>query len=279
MKIWTATLLCKEELQLGEGAYWHPGWDKFLFVDIIGKKVGVINPVNGDVELRILNKMVGFVCHSENENLVVALEDSIEELNFKTGERKLLIEVESEKKENRCNDGICDIAGRLWVGTMNKKAVPNEGALYRFNTVLTKMIDHTSVSNGICWSEDNAIMYYIDSLDYSIKAYDFDAQKGEISNGRIVVKQDNNSNELFDGMCMDNEGMIWVAVWGGGKVVRYNPDNGLLIGVVLVDALNVTSCTFGGYNMQQLFITSANEGLFLVDVGVAGKAPFPFKNN
>ena len=103
-------------------------------------------------------------------------------------------------------------------------------------------------------------MYYIDSYDFNIKAYDFELKTGNISNERIVVTI-NEPRHTPDGMCIDQEGMLWVAIWGGGSVHRYNPFDGKLIGIVNMDALNVTSCTLGGKNMDQLFITTARVGL------------------
>lgn len=103
-------------------------------------------------------------------------------------------------------------------------------------------------------------MYYIDSYDYNIKACDFELKTGNISNERIAVKI-NEPNHTPDGMCIDEQGMLWVAMWGGACVNRYNPLNGTLIGKVTQDVPNVTSCAFGGEDMQQLFISTARSGL------------------
>jgi sugar lactone lactonase YvrE len=103
-------------------------------------------------------------------------------------------------------------------------------------------------------------MYYIDTLDYNIKAYDFETDTGNISNERIVVSV-KEPGYAPDGMTIDEEGMLWVAMWGGACVNRYNPFNGNLIGKVEVPALNVTACAFGGADMKQLFITTARKGL------------------
>jgi len=260
MKIWNADLLYKKELLLGEGAIWHPEWKKFLYVDIEGRKVGCIDPITKMVKERNLGKRIGTVVPATNGNLLIALQGSIEELNFKTGERKKLTDVEIDKPGNRSNDGKYDALGRLWIGTMHTEAKLKEGALYCYDGKLKKMLNNISISNGICWSKDNSVMYYIDSYDYNIKAYDFELETGNISNGRIAVKI-NEPNCMPDGMCIDVEGMLWVAIWGGACVHRYNPFDGTLIGIVHVDALNVTSCAFGGENMGCLFITTARVGL------------------
>lgn len=260
MQTWNASLLCKKKLFLGEGAIWHPTWKEFLYVDIEGCKVGCIDPLTKIVKEKNVGKRIGTVVPAVNGSLIVALEGSIEELNFESGEKKELISLEPCKPMNRCNDGKCDAAGRLWFGTMHKEAKLHEGALYFYDGSLQKKLGRISVSNGICWSQDNRIMYYIDSYDYNIKAYDFELKTGNISNERIVVGI-NESEHTPDGMCIDKQGMLWVAIWGGSSVYRFNPFNGKLIGIVNVDAMNVTSCALGGKNMDQLFITTARSGL------------------
>lgn len=255
---WQAKVLYHTGMLLGEGAYWHEAWKKFLFVDIHQKRIGAIDPRTRAVKIRKLDKMIGMVTASSGSNLIVALQGSIEELDFDSGNRRKLIDIEPEKKDNRCNDGGCDGLGRLWIGTMHTDGLPHEGALYCFDGNLKKVISGTSVSNGICWTKDNRTMYYIDSLEYNVTAYDFDLATASISNKRVVIEI---ADYLPDGMCIDEEGMLWIAIWGAGCVNRYNPSNGKLIGKVNVDAPHVTSCAFGGKDMRELFITTARTGL------------------
>ncbi|WP_183564114.1 SMP-30/gluconolactonase/LRE family protein [Mucilaginibacter sp. SP1R1] len=292
MQIWNAEILYKTDLILGEGAYWHVGWKKFLYVDIEGQKVGCINPITKEIEEKNVGKRVGTVIPATNGKLIVALQGSIEELDFETGELTNLVSIEADKPDNRSNDGKCDAAGRLWIGTMHVDAKLHEGALYLFDGEVRKMLSSTSVSNGICWSADNRVMYYIDSFDYNVKAYDFDLESGNISNERIIVKIEE-PGYTPDGMCIDGQGMLWVAIWGGYCVNRYDPATGNLIGKVTVDAPNVTNCAFGGDDMSQLFITTAKSGLsdeqlqqyplsgalFCVNTGIPGSTLTPFTVN
>lgn len=291
MQIWNAELLYKTNLILGEGACWHAGWNMFLYVDIEGKKVGCINQLNKEIKEIPVGKRVGAAVPSTNGKLIVALQGSIEELDFETGSLKKLVSIEHDKPDNRCNDGKCDAAGRLWIGTMHVDAKVNEGALYVFDGDIKMKLDNRSVSNGICWSADNRTLYYIDSFDYNIKAYDFDLESGNISNERVIVKIDG-PGETPDGMCIDQDGMLWVAIWGGGCVNRYNPQTGKLIGKVNVDAPHVTNCAFGGGHMNQLFITTARAGLsdeqllqyplsgslFYCTTGISGVPPNEFRH-
>jgi sugar lactone lactonase YvrE len=259
MQTWKAELLYKADLILGEGTHWHAQWRKFLYIDIEGKKLGRIDPVTKVAEERNVGKRIGAVVPFADDKLIIALQGSIEEFDFETGGRKELIKIESDKPDNRCNEGKCDAAGRLWIGTMHVNAKAQEGTLYCYNGSLQKKIEKRSVSNGICWSKDNRTMYYVDSFDYNIKAYDFDLASGNISNERVAVNMQ--PGELPDGMCIDEEDKLWVAVWGSGCVHRYDAGNGRLISKVLIDAPHVTACAFGGNDGKQLFITTAKAGL------------------
>ena len=120
MQTWQAEILLKSENILGEGAIWHKEWQKFIYVDIEGRKIGRIDPQLIAAEELTLAEMPGTVVPHQNGKLIVASEKSILELDFETGETKEVIKVESEKPGNRLNDGKCDALGRLWFGTMNK---------------------------------------------------------------------------------------------------------------------------------------------------------------
>ncbi len=292
VQIWKANALAKTSLLLGEGAIWHPGWGKFLYVDILGEKVGCIDPITKERKEVNVGRKIGVAVPADNGKLIAALQGSIAQLETEKGTLDKLIDIEPGNPENRCNDGRCDAMGRLWIGVMNVNALPREGALYRFDDSLTKMLENTSVSNGICWSKDNCFMYYIDSLDYNVKMYDFDLKTGSISNERVIITIEEEGC-MPDGMCMDEEGKLWIAMWGEGCIRRYEPDSGNLIGKVIVEAPHVTNCSFGGDNMQQLFITTAREGLseeelerfplsgalFIADTGIRGLGINYFKTS
>ncbi|MEM3844841.1 MAG: SMP-30/gluconolactonase/LRE family protein, partial [Candidatus Parvarchaeota archaeon] len=157
--------------------------------------------------------------------------------------------------------------GRFWAGTLNLEEKDPLGALYKIerNHSVTKMVDKVTISNGIAWSPDNRIMYYIDSPTKRVDAFDYDVESGTISNRRTVVEIPDNSG-VPDGMTSDSEGMIWIAHWGGWKVSRWNPYNGKLIEVVNVPVERVTSCVFGGDNLDELYITTARRGLSKKDL-------------
>jgi sugar lactone lactonase YvrE len=260
MRTLQASLFCEKELILGEGPVWHPVWQRFLYVDIEGMLVGCIDPLTGIAEERALPAKVGAVVPAADGNLVVALQGELALFDFTTGSLRTLTPLETDVPENRCNDAKCDPSGRLWVGTMHPEALPGKGALYRYDGVLRKMIDHRSISNGLGWSPDGRVFYYIDSYEYTVRAYDFDPVTGEPSNGRVVVAI-REPGHMPDGLTVDEEGMLWVAIWGGGCVNRYDPFSGEQTACIRVDAPHVTSCTFGGKDMDLLLITTARAGL------------------
>jgi len=194
----------------------------------------------------------------------------------------------------RYNDGKCDPAGRLWVGSMGMEP-PNryKASLYRLDQDLsiTRILDSITVSNGICWSLDKTKMYYIDTPTGKVKVFDYDDQTGGISNGRTAVEIPDGMGGP-DGMTIDSEGHLWVCLWGGSCVGCFDPETGELLKRINIPAKNITSCAFGGKDLQTLFVTSANTGmspedaekyphaggLFAVEMDVKGVPTFFFRD-
>jgi sugar lactone lactonase YvrE len=156
----------------------------------------------------------------------------------------------------RCNDAKVDPTGRLWLGTMAYDDTPHAGALYRLDPgagTLRTMVDGVSVSNGLGWSPVEPIMYFIDTPTMRIDVFDYDAATGDISGRRRFVQLEGGHP---DGLCVDAEGAVWVALWGGSAVRRYTPD-GDLDRIVPVPTPFVTSCAFAGEDLATLVITTA----------------------
>jgi sugar lactone lactonase YvrE len=144
---------------------------------------------------------------------------------------------------------------------MDMKEKEATGALYRLEgSTVERMLPNVTISNGIGWSPDDATMYYIDTPTRKVSAFDYDIDRGLM--GRRRTAFDFSSQEgVPDGMAVDEEGMLWVAHWGGSKVSRCNPRTGEVVDQVFVPALNVSSCCFGGTRMDELYVTTAREGL------------------
>src|SRR5690606_19311707 len=182
-------------------------------------------------------------------------------LDLENGNRINIGDPEKGLPDNRFNDGKCDSRGRFWAGSLHEEG-GNEAALYMLDGSgsIAKKIDQVSCSNGLAWSLDDRTFYYIDTPTRQVVAYDFEIATGELSNRRVVINVDP-SDGLPDGMTIDAEGMLWVALWGGWKVIRWNPHTKEKLLEIKLPVSQVTSCTFGGKNLKDLYITSAKIGL------------------
>lgn len=254
---WRAKAIYPAATLLGEGPVWDENRQQLYFVDILSRRVHSFNPVSGAHRQWNTGGLTSLVIPTSNGRFLLGMQGRLAVSSLNGGLPALLTAVEPEAPEQRCNDGKCDAMGRLWFGTMHTAAHPHKGALYRYDGTLKKMLDGISISNGICWSADNKTMYYIDTAERNIRAYEFNLVNGTLGSSRIVAT----TQDFPDGMCIDHEGMLWVAMWGGNAVHRYHPRTGELTGKIWVDAPHVTSCTFGGAGMNQLFITTAKDGL------------------
>ncbi|MBT9189523.1 SMP-30/gluconolactonase/LRE family protein [Zobellia russellii] len=279
---------------LGEGVFWHPKENKVYWVDIYGKEIYATDPKTGSNQTFKLPEYVGTIAPIRSGGLLVALENSVVELDTETGGFSSVLELEKDKPDNRFNDGKCDPKGRFWLGSMCRQGLSATGALYSIEADMgyVKRAEHITVSNGITWSLDHKTMYYIDSPTRKVVAYSYDVETGAISNPIKVI----DIPEEFgfpDGMTIDNEGMVWIALWGGSAVSRWNPDTGVLIQKITLPAPHVTSCAFGGGDQCKLFITTAREGLteaqlaeyplsgslFAIDLPVGGPEVFFFNES
>lgn len=245
---------------LGEGAFWNYKSNELFWIDIEGKKMHIYNPVTKQNKTIEMPCRIGTVVPTEQKNkAIVALEDGIYIVDTESKELILLSDVESNLIENRFNDGKCDPNGNLWVGSMHLEQTQPKASLYKINETgkAEKMLGNITISNGIVWTKDKKSMYYIDTPTGHIKAFDFDPKTNSISNERIAVTV-NPEDGYPDGMTIDNNDMLWVGMWNGNAVAQYNPKTGKLIKKIEVPAHNVTSCTFGGDNLDELYITTAS---------------------
>lgn len=270
--------------QLGEGAFWNPATGLLHWVDILDCKVFAFDPRTGVNREWSTASYVGTVVPAANGDLVLAVHHEVVRLNPATRETTTIARLNEIRREIRFNDGKCDPAGRLWVGTCHMGGQREQGALYRLDPGgrMTCMFRRVSTSNGIVWSLDDRRMHYIDSDRNDVRTFDFDAATGAISNERIALRNEHGGH--LDGMTIDAEGMLWIAVFGVGQVRRYDPGTGALLRTIAVPASQTTSCAFGGPDLDELYITTAGEhftaadraretlagSLFRVRPGVAG---------
>jgi sugar lactone lactonase YvrE len=265
------------------------GEQRLIWVDIVGRAVHQYDPASGTDTFVELDDMPGVALPRAGGGLVVAIGRSFAVLE-PDGRLERIVEVPKGPRPSRMNDGNCDAAGRLWAGTITIKDEPDAGALYRLDPDLTVsvVIDSVSESNGIDWSPDDRLMYYVDSRTRRVDMFDFDANSGTIANQRPFVTFDED-DVLPDGLTVDTDGFVWVACWNGGAVRRFGPD-GTLDLVVGFPTRQITSCAFGGDGLTDLYVTSAREGLtpeqvrqepeagavFVCSPGATGRPQRPF---
>jgi len=255
-------LVVDEQALLGEGPSWDATNKVLYWVNILEKKIFMYDPgthVNRTIEL---DQYVGAVVPTESGKLMLALQHGFYTMDLNTEQLTKIVDPEEHLPDNRFNDGKCDVRGRFWAGTMSLKDAQGAGSLYCLDVKhnVKTMIQNVTISNGIAWSPDNKVMYHIDTPTRQIAAYDFEVETGIISNKRVVIEVPEEMGNP-DGMTADEAGMLWVAKWGGSQIGRWNPNTGERIDSVDVPAPLVTSCSFGGENMDELYITTARVGL------------------
>ena len=257
----TATELYPSASIIGEGPIWHAARNSFFWVDIEGKKLHEMSWADRQVQVWEMPQRIGMAAVAEDGNLIVALQHGLAKFDLKTAAIEWLMDIEKDIVTNRANDGKCDSEGRLWLGTMDVQASLNTGALYCVDgNSITQQLTSLTIANGMAWSLDNKRFYFIDSAQRRIDTYLFDAVKGTIHFEDTAVEVPG-AMGMPDGMCIDEEGMLWVAHWGGYCVARWNPETGELLRRIELPVPQVSSCVFGGENLDNLFITTASVGL------------------
>jgi sugar lactone lactonase YvrE len=249
---------------LSEGPRWHEERSELLWVDILGRGFHratlTIDGRPDEVRTMALDRHVGAVAPVIEGGYVLAAGQGFLFVDD-FGAVRELAQPEAGHVEVRMNDGACDPQGRFWAGTMAYDESPGAGALYRLEldgsctTVLTGL----TISNGIGWNPGASTMYLNDSGTGCLDAFRFDGSSGAISDRRTLVHVDQ-PGVAPDGLTVDEEGGIWVALWNGGAVHRYAPDGSLLASVQL-PVQRPTSCAFGGPGRDTLFVTSARTEL------------------
>lgn len=284
-------LVLPAQATLGEAPLWHAREQRLLWVDIEAGTLHRFDPADGSDRALAISQPIGAVVPRRSGGVMLALEQGFAAFDPDTGALTLLADPEADRPDNRFNDGKCDPAGRFWAGTINRHREPRTAALYCLDTDLTvrRMLGGLTNSNGLCWSLDQQTFYHIDTPTRQVSAFDYRVETGRIRNRRTVVSIPPEMGKP-DGMTIDTEGMLWIALFRGGCVGRWNPRDGRLLQTVSVPASQVTACAFGGAELATLYITTARAGLdeaaladqpdagglFAARPGVAGVEAFEF---
>lgn len=276
---------------LGEGPIWSPRDNALYWVDILAPALHQLDATSGQQRETPLGSMVSMVVPMASGGLLLATPAGLMAMAPDSGRMTLFAHPESTRPGNRYNDGKCDRRGRLWVSSMDMGAMPNRGNLFRVDPdgSWEKVDSGFTVPNGLGFSPDNTRMYFTDTFRKTIYEYDFDLAAGRIAHRRPLVVFGTAEGKP-DGLTVDAEGCLWVAVWDGWELVRFAPDGRELMRVRL-PVPRPTSCCFGGADLGTLYVTSASVrlgtqalasaplsgALFALDVpGVRGLPETPF---
>jgi L-arabinonolactonase len=243
---------------LGEGPLWDVEQERLYWIDSFDGRIFRATADGREIRAWDVPEKIGSMALRKDGNgAVVSLANGFFLLDFKTGELELIVDPEPDKPNNRINDGKVDKRGRFIAGSMDTMEEGPNGALYRLDPDFTlhKLDSDIIVSNGPCWSPDGKIFYFADSWSGEIWAYDYDLETGNVSNRRTFTKIDTSRGGAADGATVDAEGFLWSAQVYDGKVIRYAPD-GSVDRVIEMPVKKVTSCMFGGPNLDILYITS-----------------------
>ena len=246
--------------QLGEGPVWDAPGGRLLRVDISRGLVHAWDPVAGSTATTAFEgDTAAVVPRARQPGWVVAVGREL--LLDEPSGRTVLAGVEPDLPDNRFNDCRCDPRGRLWAGTLSKRRAAGAAALYRLEAggPIERVVSGTTTSNGLGWSPDGETMYFVDSATQRLDVYDFDAAGGTLSNRRPLASIDP-ADGLPDGLAVDAEGGIWLALFGGAALRRYTPAGDLDAHIEL-PVTNPTCPAFGGPDLTRLYATSARHRL------------------
>jgi sugar lactone lactonase YvrE len=260
----------------GEGPVWSERWGGLRWVDMLAGDVLSLAD-DGTIGRRRVGSVAAAVRPRRGGGAVIAVERGFT-LEDADGTLTPLEPVWSDDGV-RMNEGGCDPDGRFWCGSMAYDRRPGGAALYRLDADHSahRVLDGVTISNGLEWSPDGSRAYYDDTATHRVDVFDYDPATGLTGRRPFVALTD---DQRPDGLTVDADGGVWVALNGSGVVHRYTPA-GVLDGVVELPTRQVTACTFGGPDLDQLFVTTSREGmapgddpvagsLFRADVGVAG---------
>jgi len=224
MQIITASPFYPSQCELAEGPMWHTKRKSYFWVDINGYGFYEYTSPGKEAKFFKTPDKVSLIIEYNNNHVLLAIKGGLVKYDLDKNQFDWLLDIDKDILNNRCNDGACDSRGRLWVGTMDSEFKPGAGALYRIdkNMQLKKMVANTTISNGLVWSLDNTRLYYIDSTTQKVQSFIFDEESGDIEYEKDVIHISKEKGTP-DGMAIDEEGMLWIAQWGGFGIYRWDP--------------------------------------------------------
>lgn len=246
---------------VGEGPVWIGAQQTLYWIDIKGLQIHAFHVLSGTSRSWPAPERIGALIPRAGGGFVALAKGGIKLTDVPFTAFEPVMHPDSDRPGNRFNDAKCDPAGRLWAGTMDDEEKEATGRLYCLDNLKTarRFKDNVNLSNGLGWSPDGRTMYFVETLRSVIWAYDYDVDVGVATNERVFVTVPS-SDGWPDGICVDAEGCVWLAHWGGWRLTRFTP-GGRIDHVLKMPVPQVTSCAFGGANLETLYITTAAIGL------------------
>lgn len=253
---------------VGEGPVWDVAEQALYFIDIVGKAVHRYDPASGQTRSWDVGQTIGSMALRAQEGAIIALKDGIHTLDFDSGEVAMLAPATHIHPRAQMNDGKVDRRGRFIVGSGDSDIGDCRpyGTLYRLDTnhSLHELDREIAISNGPCWSPDDRTLYFSDSLPYSVYAYDYDPESGAVANRRLFADT-RDLGGIPDGATVDRDGLMWMAICEGAKIVAFRPD-GAIERIIEMPVKYPASVMFGGPDLDLLYVTT-------IDPRLVGKEP------
>jgi sugar lactone lactonase YvrE len=253
----TPSLIFHSDSALLEGPVFDTENNYLYFVSILDCLVYCYNPVSKEILSMKLDSPVSCIYFKKRKVILVSAKNGFFEIDFNTLEKKFVFQIDIDNLV-RYNDGIQDPIGRIIIGTMGYPEIKeNIGQVYSYhNGEYKTIISNTTISNGLAFSLNNEFLYFIDTPTKKVAKYAYHIETGEVAFKSFVIEFKEEASP--DGMCIDKNGMLWIAEWGGGCISKWNPENGEKLDEIKLPCSNVTSCCFD--NNSNLYITTAKEG-------------------
>lgn len=253
-------LPCRDAL--GEVPLWDAASQCLWWIDVRVPRIQRWNPATGEHrQFGLPTTSVGSWAFRRQGGMLVSLRDGLYAFDPGTGEATRVLALEADIPGHRLNDGRADSRGRFWIGTMHDTVRGPTGSMYRVDPDLSvrKVFDQVDIPNSTLFSPDDSKMYFADSPAKTIWVFDFDPEEGRIANRRVFVDCSGDPG-VPDGSAIDQDGCIWNANYGGGRIVRYTPA-GKIDRIIALPVTQPSCCTFGGAGLDTLFITTASQKL------------------
>lgn len=247
---------------LAEGPSWDAKRGRIYWVDIPARRYHYMDLESRKISTVATKDIITSLYPDKNGGFMGTTNDSFIKMDPESNSISKIASIDIPTGKVRFNDGKCDSYGNYWAGTMDIKGKERIGKLYSLNSngKISILLEDLTISNGLCWDTDRKLFYHVDTPTRKVSVYDYSPGTMEIWNRRTAVDFGNLEGNP-DGMAIDSQGKLWVAHWGGSCISKWDPQTGKLVKSIEIPAKNVTSCAFGGFEMDRLFITTARNSV------------------